>query len=191
MDVASAQRTSNLAKCLEEEWAQLHQPIMHHSCPAIEEADPTPVSRPLCHTIGLCICGAAGAKLDRMRKGFYNSLKAQSRKGSLGRQLLEDRKLLVKLIGETLQVDESPWAAAMQDDSLDGADQGHLERWWHISSHSFAPYRSTARVCNFRSSSQRNGKEEICLEALAKPKILWEPVRQFRIMKNLPTSSFD
>jgi hypothetical protein len=161
--IAAAQHSTNLAAGLDNQWSALHSPILHQDCEVIEETLPSRSrKRPPCYAVGVCLCGESGSRIADFRGKFYNALKLISKRGTVGRDALLKRLLVVKLSREEPAPDDSPWAQSARD--CHEGEEGPSVIWWHISAHSLSPYESSFRQCAYVREDARGALIEVQLE---------------------------
>lgn len=171
--VAEASRKSNLNKALLDDWLAKHRPIMHQEAPPIVENAHGLRAKPPCWKVGVCICDDRGKKAERFRSSFYGSLKSVGPRGSLFREQLGNKYIIVHLQGHRV-AEESVWGATVVE--AHGQDRrvadDKMTGYWHIAAHSFSPFQSTFRKLDFVRESQRAGIAELELKALS-PRLCW------------------
>ena len=168
--VASSGHSSNLAACLERDWADKHLTIFHHECPVIPDTgdtDSRPTSsstRPMaCWEVGSCICGEEGRALGKLREQFYRKVKATYSASSGDRHFLTERFVVAEVHGQRA-LTEGAWARAVALSQGCDAEEKNETFWLHFGFVSLSPYEIGFKKMDFRSREERLGCAEVHLQ---------------------------
>ena len=123
---ANAQR-SGLAVRLEEQWEQLHRPIMDEEI-AAPHAEPAGLAATECCLAGVCLCSSQGKKLKARSVRFMAYMKTLTTERRGFKHKLDGGYLVVKVEG----------APAVSDGIA--CDGGPIVAWLHIGVQYFQPY---------------------------------------------------
>lgn len=176
--IDESHRSTNLGRCMDSVWVELHKPVLQSECKPIQEPKSTQ-TMPKCSTIGACLCGPTGRSIQSMRKSFYAYLKQVCQKGGLEFDLLRGRCLIVRVQCADMEVEEEcPWSVALRSEAVE-AEPTTKDMWFHIAHHVFKPYGSTFRRLDFVRESEVQGRTEVLLKVGREvsmhpfPKCLW------------------
>ena len=123
---ATHSRKTNLAAELENEWQELHLPILEEETQSLQE--PPPDRHKQCREAGVCVCEGEGRRLLRLRNSILRKFKEHFR----------TKEKRAKLLGGCIVMQ-------LQRDCLcqtcEEGDIQETELWFHVGHFSLSPYK--------------------------------------------------
>jgi hypothetical protein len=130
-----------------DDWDSKHLPIMDNGRSTAQTKRRS--GKPLCSSVGVCLCSDSGHLTYCMRNGFICEMKRAFIRGTVLRDMLVDSFVVAELHGVRAAVEYDEWDVALSElvgSELVPCTAKDVKVYWHMAFTSFAPYMPTVRV---------------------------------------------